>query len=48
MEGYLNYVGKTSMEIEMNVFQEGQLKANSLFTMVARDAKNPMKGYRVP
>jgi acyl-coenzyme A thioesterase 9 len=48
MEGYLNHVGKTSMEIEINVLQEGKLKANSLFTMVARDAKNPEKGYQVP
>ena len=38
IEGYLNHVGKTSMEIEINVMQEGVLKANSLFTMIARYA----------
>ena len=40
MEGYLNHVGRTSMEIEINVVQEGKLKANSLFTMIARKASN--------
>ena len=48
LEGYLNHVGKTSMEIEINVIQENKLKANSLFTMIARDAKDPSKGYPVP
>lgn len=48
MEGYLTHVGNTSMEIEINVFQEGKIKANSLFTMIAREAANPLKGYLVP
>jgi acyl-coenzyme A thioesterase 9 len=40
IEGYLNSVGKTSMEIEINVQQEGKLKATSIFTMIARNAEN--------
>jgi len=36
------------MEVEINVIQGGKLKANSLFTMIARDANNPLKGYPVP
>jgi acyl-coenzyme A thioesterase 9 len=48
IEGYLNAVGKTSMEIEINLAQEGKLKASSIFTMIARDAENPTKGYQVP
>ena len=48
IEGYLNHVGKTSMEIEINVIQEGVLKANSLFTMIARHAQDQARGYQVP
>lgn len=48
VEGYLNAVGKTSMEIEINVLQEDRLKSNSIFTMIARDAHRPAKGYPVP
>ena len=48
LEGYLNHVGKTSMEIEINVLQENQLKASSLFTMIARNSANPILGYPVP
>jgi len=28
--------------------QEGRIKSNALFTMIARDATNPSKGYPVP
>lgn len=38
VEGYLNTVGKTSMEIEINLIQEGKLKITSIFTMIARKA----------
>lgn len=40
VEGYLNTVGKTSMEIEINLIQEGKLKITSIFTMIARKAEN--------
>jgi hypothetical protein len=30
------------------VEQEGKLKASSLFTMIAREASNHLKGYAVP
>ena len=46
--GYLNAVGKTSMEIEIYLQQEGKLKASSIFTMIARNAENPAQGYPVP
>jgi acyl-coenzyme A thioesterase 9 len=48
IEGYLNHVGITSMEIEINVIQEDQLKANSLFTMIARKTADPLQGFPVP
>jgi acyl-CoA hydrolase len=48
MEGYINSAGKTSLEVEINMYQSASLKINSLFTMVARDAKDPKKGYQVP
>lgn len=48
ISGYLNTVGRTSMEIEIRVDQDGRLKASSLFTMIARDASNLTKGWTVP
>ena len=48
MEGYLNHVGKTSMEIDINVLQDNELKACSLFTMISRDSARPYKGYPIP
>ena len=36
------------MEIEINVIQEARLKANSLFTMIARQVDDPNQGYKVP
>lgn len=48
VEGYLNTVGKTSMEIEINLIQEGKLKITSIFTMIARKAENHLEGYQVP
>lgn len=48
VEGYLNSVGKTSMEVDINIIQGGKLIITSLFTMIARDAKNMLKGYVVP
>jgi acyl-coenzyme A thioesterase 9 len=48
IEGYLTHVGRTSMEIEINIQQENELRANSLFTMIARSAKNQNQGYDVP
>lgn len=48
VEGYLNAVGKTSMEVEIHVKQDEKIKASSIFTMIARDAENLTKGYSVP
>lgn len=48
IEGYLNNVGKTSMEVEINLYQSGILKCNTLFTMISRDASDHSKGYQVP
>lgn len=48
MEGYLTHVGKTSMEIEINVSQDNKLRANSIFTMIARSSKDQNKGFEVP
>jgi acyl-CoA hydrolase len=48
IEGYLTHIGRTSMEIEINVLQENKLRANSLFTMIARSLQNQSKGYQVP
>ncbi len=48
VEGYLNHVGRTSMEVSINVLQDNTLKAFSLFTMIARSAKDPAKGMQVP
>ncbi len=48
IKGYLNTVGRTSMEIQIYLEQEGKIKANSIFTMIARNAENPLKGYNVP
>lgn len=48
VEGYLNHVGRTSMEISINVLQDDSLKAFSLFTMIARNAKDQSKGMQVP
>lgn len=48
MEGYVNYVGKTSMEIEINLFQGDILKASALFTMVAREVNRFDRGYPCP
>ena len=36
------------MEISINVLQNDSLKAFSLFTMIARSAKDPSKGMQVP
>lgn len=48
IEGFLNYVGNTSMEVEINLYQGGKLKSNSLFMMISRDSTNLSKGYPVP
>lgn len=48
VEGYLNAVGKTSMEVEIHVKQDEKIKASSIFTMIARDAEYLAKGYAVP
>jgi acyl-CoA hydrolase len=48
LEGYINKVGKTSMEIEINLFQDKILKSNALFTMISRSAENHNNGYQCP
>lgn len=48
MEGYLNRVGSTSMEIEINLFQQNLLKCNALFTMISRSSTDYGKGYPCP
>lgn len=48
MEGYVNYVGRTSMEIEINLFQSNILKSNALFTMISRNAQDHSKSYPCP
>lgn len=48
MEGFVNHVGKTSMEIGINLFQSSILKAHALFTMVSRSAEDTTKSYPCP
>lgn len=36
------------MEIEINLFQEGALKATALFTMVSRNSQDYSKSYPCP
>lgn len=48
ISGYLNAVGRTSMEIEIYIEQENTLRATSIFTMIARQANDLSKGYKVP
>lgn len=45
---YVTFVGKTSLEVQVDVEQEGRLKASALFTMVARQKSNQTKSYPVP
>lgn len=45
---YVNYVGRTSMEVEVNVTQNNELRASAMFTMVARYKDNPAKAYELP
>ena len=42
---YVNYVGRTSMEIEVDVTQGGELRASAMFTMVARYKNETTKSY---
>lgn len=48
MDGYINWVGKTSMEIQINLYQSQFLKCNALFTMISRNALDHLKGYPCP
>lgn len=48
LEGWVNFVGRTSMEIEINLFQSKLLKCNALFTMVARSADDQHKSFTCP
>ncbi|EWS71007.1 thioesterase family protein (macronuclear) [Tetrahymena thermophila SB210] len=48
VQGYITYAGTSSMEIQLDLFQEGDLKASALFLMVARDANDRSKSYQVP
>lgn len=48
MEGYVNHVGRSSMEIEINLFQNNVLKSNALFTMASRNAADHTKSFPCP
>jgi acyl-coenzyme A thioesterase 9 len=45
---YVNYVGRTSMEVEVDVLQGDKIKAFALFTMVARHKSDHNKAYELP
>lgn len=38
VQGYITQAGSSSMEIQLDLFQGGDLKSSALFLMVARDA----------
>lgn len=48
MEGFVNHVGRTSMEIGINLFQSSILKAHALFTMVSRSSDDHARSYPCP
>ncbi|KAL4470843.1 hypothetical protein ABPG72_016389 [Tetrahymena utriculariae] len=47
-KGYITYAGTSSMEIQLDLFQEEDLKASASFLMVARDANDRSKSFQVP
>lgn len=44
VQSYVNFVGSTSAEVEVNLIQSNVLKASAFFTMVTRDPNNTGKG----
>ena len=44
LQSYVNFVGQTSLEVEVNILQNEGLRASAFFTMVARDKTNIGKG----
>ncbi|CAK72580.1 unnamed protein product (macronuclear) [Paramecium tetraurelia] len=48
IQGYVTYVGNSSIEVYIDVMQEGVVNVSANFLMVARDGKDHSKAYKVP